>query len=139
MQDITRRFGGIQLSQQDGTLSDDICTVHTVFEGSHRAALLLHADTALMTRLAQNVLGQESVSQQDLEDAATEYINIVCGQIVAGVFQSTHVPSHFQIPHFRTGRYLPEEGAACHCVLNYRGDNDQSVQLICMGLLPKCE
>ena len=137
MQDITSRFAGIQLSEQDVVLSDDICTVHTIFEGNHQAALLLHADTALMTRLTQNILRRETVTQQDIADAATEYFNIVCGRIVAGLFQSNHISSRFQIPRFHTGRYLPENGTSCRCVLNYRGGRNQSIRLICMGLLSK--
>lgn len=135
IQDTTNRFAGIQLVEQNAELSDDICTVHTMLEGNHRAALLLCADTALLTRLAQNILHSPKVTPQDIEDVAKEYLNIICGQVVAGLFQIARVTSRFQIPSFRTGLYLPEEEAACQCVLNYDSGDHGRIRLICMGPL----
>ena len=79
MRDITSCFAGIQLYEQDSSLSNDICTVHTTFEGSYDDALILFADTAMFNRLARKVLHTEQVTQQDIEDAATEYFNIMPG------------------------------------------------------------
>lgn len=133
IQDTTSRFAGIQLMEQDVKLSNDICTVHTILEGAHRSALLLHADTALLTRVAQNIMHSERVTQQDIEDVAKEYLNIICGQVAAGLFRVARISSRFQSPSFRVGLYLPEEEAACQCVLNYAGGDHESVRLICMG------
>lgn len=133
IQDTTSRYAGIQLMEQDVKLSDDICTVHTILESNHRAALLLYADTALLTRLAQNILHSERVTAQDIEDVAKEYLNIICGQVAAGLFQTARISSRFQSPSFREGFYLPEEEAACHCELNYAGGNNENVRLTFMG------
>lgn len=133
IQDTTNRFAGIQLVEQNAELSDDICTVHTMLEGNHRAALLLCADTALLTRLAQNILHSPKVTLQDVEDVAKEYLNIICGQVVAGLFQIARVTSRFQIPSFRTGLYLPEEEVPYQCVLNYDSGSHGRAHLICMG------
>ena len=35
VQDMTDRIAGIRLCKQDKILSDDICTVHTTFEGNY--------------------------------------------------------------------------------------------------------
>lgn len=139
IQDITSRFAGIQLLEEDTALSDDICTVHTILEGGHPAALLLCADTALLTRLAKIIMRRENVTPQDVEDVATEYFNIICGRVAAGIFQTAHIPSRFQSPRFRTGRYLPESASACRCVLNYTSGNNERAQLIYMGLLSPSE
>lgn len=135
IQDITNRFAGIQLLEENTALSDDICTVHTVLEGGHPAALLLCADTALLTRLARIIMRRDSVTPQDVEDVATEYFNIICGRVAAGIFQAAHIPSRFQSPRFRMGRYVPESGSPCQCVLNYNSGNNERAQLIYMGLL----
>lgn len=135
MREITSRFAGIDLLEQNGSLSNDICTVHTVLEGQHRAALLLCADTALLVKLAQNIMHSESVTQQDIEDVATEYFNVVCGRIAAGLFRSANISSRFQTPHFRAGRYVPEELTDCRCVLHYTDGNNQNAQLILAKLV----
>lgn len=136
MQDLTSTFAGIELSQDDSALSDDICTVHTMLEGNHQAFLVLCADTALLTRLAQNIMCQDEVTAQDIEDVATEYFNVICGGIAAGLFQVAHVSSRFQSPQFLTGRYIPEGDEACQYVLSYNGGNNEAMQLIYMGLCP---
>ena len=130
MRDITSCFAGIQLYEQDSSLSNDICTVHTTFEGSYDDALILFADTAMFNRLAKKVLHTEQVTQQDVEDAATEYFNIVCGRIVAGLSRTSRIVSRFKIPQFRIGHYLPDQNAVCRCLLKYRSEAFESVQLI---------
>lgn len=136
MREITHRFAGIDLLEKNASLSNDICTVHTVLEGPHRAVILLHADTALLVKLAQNIMHSESVTQQDIEDVATEYFNVVCGRIAAGLFQSANISSRFQTPRFRTGCYVPEEPTSCHCVLQYTGGDNQNAQLVLAKLVP---
>lgn len=135
MREITRRFAGIELQEKNSALSDDTCTVHTVLEGPHRAALLLCADTPLLIKLAQHIMHSQSVTQQDIEDVATEYFNVICGRIVAGLFQTTKVASRFQTPQFRPGCYLPEESTNSRYVLNYTDGDNQTAHLILVRLL----
>lgn len=132
IQDITSRFAGIELTQGGGPRSDDTCTVHTILEGQHRGALLLWADTALLIRVAQKVMGSETVTPRDVEDVATEYFNVICGRVAAGIFQASRVSSRFCSPSFRTGRYLPEEEAPCRCALHYSG-GDEGIQIAYVG------
>ena len=136
MREITKRFAGIDLLEEEAALSDDICTVHTVLEGNQRAALLLSADTPLLIRLAQHIMHSQTVTQQDIEDVATEYFNVICGRIAAGLFQSANIASRFQTPKFFPGPYLPEESADCRCELNYTDGNNQTARLICVKLIP---
>lgn len=130
IQDITTRFAGIQLLEQDTSLSSDVCTVHTTWEGGHRATLVLRADRALLTRLTQAIMHAEAVTPKDIEDVSTEYFNIICGRIAGRLFQTAHISSRFQIPRFYLGSYLPDEDSACRYVLNYTSDQRESVQLV---------
>ena len=139
IQDTTSRFAGIKLIKGNAALSDDICTVHTILEGRHRGALLLWADRTLLTRLAQRIIGSEKVTPGDVEDVAKEYFNVICGRVAAGIFQATRVPSRFQIPRFRAGRYHPQEGAPCQCVLNYDSVNHGRIQFAYVSLQPPRE
>ena len=109
IQDTTNRFAGIQLVEQNAELSDDICTVHTMLEGNHRAALLLCADTALLTQLAQNILHSQKVTPQDVEDVAKEYLNNYLRP--GGGRTVPDRPCHFPVPNSQfPRRALPAAG-----------------------------
>lgn len=132
MRETTSRFGGIELMEQDVILSDDVCTVHTTLEENGPSVLALYADTALLTRLAQNIMHSDVVTPQDVEDVAKEYFNVICGQFAAGLFRVAKVSSRFQIPSFCTGIYRPHEENVCRCALHYHG-GDGGMCLIYMG------
>lgn len=134
MQETTSRFAGIQLVEKNVELSNDTCTIYTVLEGEERAVLLLCADIALLTRLARNIMHLEQITQQDIEDVAMEYFNVVCGCVVAGIFQMAHSPLWFQVPNFHFGHYLPQVSVTSQCVLNYDSREGERVQLVYMKL-----
>lgn len=134
VQETTSRFAGIELQPGTVTLSDDTCTIHTILEGTKRTAVLLWADTALLMRLARRIMRQERVTAQDVADVATEYFNVVCGRITAGLYQRAHIASRFQVPRFRTGRYQPWDPTAKHCILHYTSGENESAQLVFMPL-----
>lgn len=130
VQDMTDRIAGIRLCKQDKILSDDVCTVHTTFEGNYHASLILCVETPLLTRLTQHVMQEETVNSQDIEDFAKEYFNVICGQIVAGLFRAAHITSRFRIPRFCMGRYVPQDTCGTRYVLNYISDCNEGAQLI---------
>lgn len=134
IQNTTNQFAGIALSENNGPLSDNICTVHTIWEGSHKAVLLMRADLALMTRLTKSILHSDTVAPQDIEDVATEYFNIICGQVASGLYRISRISTRFQVPRFHLGSYLPEDHITCRCVLNYTNSDRESVQLAFLGL-----
>ena len=130
MKNITGRMIDLRQCGQDITLSNNICTVHTTFEGGFTGTLVLYADTALMARLAQQVLQTDEVSPQDIEDFAREYFNVICGQIVANLFRTAHISSRFHIPSFCVGKFVSAENGSGQCVLNYVSNFNEGVQLI---------
>ena len=56
VQDMTDRIAGIRLCKQDKILSDDICTVHTTFEGNYHASLILCVEDTCGTRYVLNYI-----------------------------------------------------------------------------------
>ena len=130
MQDMTKRIGGICLSKRDTILSSDMCTVYTTFEGSYQGTLILCADTTFLVRLARYVMQEDTVDPDDFEDLVKEYFNVICGQIVAGLYRISHSPSRFRIPVFYMGRYIPIEDGESQCVINYASDHNEGAQLI---------
>lgn len=130
MQDMTKRIGGICLCKRDTILSSDMCTVYTTFEGSYHGTLILCADTTFLIRLARYVMQEDIVDPDDLEDLAKEYFNVICGQVVAGLYRISHCPSRFRIPVFYMGRYIPIEDGGAQYVINYASDQNEGAQLI---------
>ena len=130
MREITSRMTEIYPCKGESVLSNDICTVHTTFEGGYSATLTMCVDTALLTRLTRQAIEEEEVSPQDIEDFAKEYFNVICGNIVNKVFQLAHVASRFHIPSFCVGRRAPSEEGRCRCVLNYTSSRNEGAQLI---------
>lgn len=130
MQDMTKRIGGICLCKRDTILSSDMCTVYTTFEGSYHGTLILCADTTFLIRLARYIMQEDIVDPDDLEDLAKEYFNVICGQVVAGLYRISHCPSRFRIPVFYMGRYIPIEDGGAQYVINYASDQNEGAQLI---------
>lgn len=131
MQEITSRMVGIQPIEREDILSEDVCTVCTTFEGGYHANLVLFLDTALLRRLTQQAMEEEEVAQEDVEDFAKEYLNVICGKVVARLFQTAKISSRFRIPVFNMGRCVPDtDHEVCEYVLSYISEDNKGVQLL---------
>ena len=108
VREVTEQTAGVQLFPSGETPSENLCTVHITFSRGFHTSLTLCADTELVFRMARNALGEEELTQQDMEDFCKEYFNILCGKIAAILFRETKVPARFSIPTFYHGRYTPE-------------------------------
>lgn len=130
MQEITGHMVGIQPIEREDILSEDVCTVRTTFEGGYHATLVLFLDTALLRQLTQQFMEEEEVAPEDVEDFAKEYLNVICGKVVARLFQTARISSRFRIPVFSRGRVVPDTGyPVCEHVLNYISEDNKGVQL----------
>ena len=132
MQNISSHVIDIRLCDQPRPLTDDqICTIHTKFEGGYCGILVLYTDMELLLRLVRDLIPENEISPQDVEDFAKEYFNVICGQIVSQLFEATHIASRFHIPTFCRGKYVPEglRGGG-QCVRNYVSRYNEGAQLI---------
>lgn len=129
VREVTEQTAGVRLCPGGGVLSEDLFTVHISFQKGFHTSLTLCADTALLTRMAQNALGEEQLSAQDLEDFGKEYFNILCGNIAAILFRNTKVPARFSVPEFYRGRYAPENHRV-QFMLIYTNEQREGAQLI---------
>lgn len=126
---VTEDSVGIRLVQREPELGSDICTVHISFRQGFRSSLSLRADTAMLTHLTQSMLKEDSVTSQDLEDVAKEYLNVLCGHIAAALYRATCVVARFSVPSFHRGTYSPEDHRE-QFVLSYAGDRAGTAQLV---------
>lgn len=129
VREVTEQAAGVQLYPGGGVLSEDMFTVHISFRKGFHTSLTLCADMALLVRMAQNALGEEQLSAQDLEDFGKEYFNILCGNIAAILFRNTKVPARFSVPKFYRGRYVPEDHRM-QFMLTYTNEHREGAQLV---------
>ena len=129
VREVTEQAAGVQLFPSGEQLGKDLCTVHITFSKGFHTSLTLCADTALLHRMARNALGEEELTQQDMEDFCKEYFNILCGKIAAILFRETKVPARFSVPTFYHGRYAPEHHQT-QFMLTYTDEQKESAQLM---------
>lgn len=131
MQEFCCLIGELSLCEHHDVLSEDTCTVCTTFEGGYHAKLVLVADRTLLQRLTQCAMEAEEVAPEDVEDFAKELLNVICGRVVAHLFQAAHISSRFGIPVFCIGRPRPaQDGAVCELVLSYLSARNEGAQLV---------
>lgn len=130
LREVTEAASGIQLRQDPLPPKEDaLCTVHIDFQKGFHSSLSVCVDLPLLARMARNMLQTDQLTVQDLEDFGKEYINILCGQISAVLFQTTRIASRFGVPTFHRGRFQPENQSQ-QFALNYFSDRQEGAQLI---------
>lgn len=129
VREVTENSAGIALTRGEAMPGDHICTVHVSFRQGFRSSLSIRADTALFTRLARSMLGEERVTAQDLEDVAKEYFNVLCGHIAAKLYDTTHVSARFSVPCFYWGSYSPEDHKE-QFVIRYSSGQNEAAELV---------
>ena len=128
--DVMPQVAGIALLPGGPPPSGQVYTVHTVFvERDVRVELSLCADADLFLRLTQRLMRRETVTPEDVADAAKELFNVLCGHVAVDLARATKLTFRFQIPQVCPGRQIPE-GHLQLFELNYRGGGDERIQVI---------
>lgn len=128
VREATEQMAGVALYPGEEALGSEFCTVHISFNKGFHTSLSLCADTALLARMAQNVLEEETLSQEDLEEFGKEYLNILCGKVAAFLYRTTKVAARFSTPEFYHGCYTPDNQQT-QFVLTYADEYQDSAQL----------
>lgn len=85
----------------------DLCTVYTTFDGGYKVRFVFCAERAFMKRIAGNMLGEPVTDAGDIEEYMKEFVNVICGHVVAAVFKRTKTAARFHCPDFAEGCYVP--------------------------------
>ncbi len=126
----TEKMAHMKITNEGNSLSNDLCTVSAIFEGNCDLALSLCADKLFFVRLAQGIFQSEDVSDQDIEDAAKEYLNVICGRLVNQVSPLIHKPTSFRFPVFQTGEHIFDGDREYSCKSHYVNKNDDGLLLV---------
>lgn len=130
MLNTTEQMANIEIKNEGNSLSPDICTVNTSFDGNCKATISLFADKSFLLRLTQEIFHNKDVTKQDIEDAAKEYLNVICGRLINKVFPLIHRPTTFNIPAFQIGKQDLEHDSQNHCELYYVNNYNESILLV---------
>ena len=94
----TEKMAGMHIRSHPHDLSDDLCCVSARFEGSCELTLALYADRLFFRHLAQEIFQDPNITEDDISEAAREYLNVICGRLVGKVSKLIHRPTTFRSP-----------------------------------------
>lgn len=98
---------------------NDLCTVYTTFSGGYNVRFVFCAERTFMKRITENISEEPVKEPDDIEEYMKEFINVICGHIVASVFRKTKKSARFHCPRFKEGFYLPPPGGAGAMITTY--------------------
>lgn len=127
---VTRQIGGIELGAGNGPPRGDERLVFAPFTKGVEMALALRAETGFFQRISCRMMRREWADEQDMEDSAKEYFNVLCGGVVAALYRSAKAVTRFDIPTFHKGGYRPQ-GWREDWSMDFLGDNGEHARLIC--------
>lgn len=126
----TQQMADLHLEHHENTALHDACTVNVIFEGNCDVKLSLCADRTFLVRLTQGVLQEETITEQDMQDTSKEYLNVICGQLIAQLFPLKYKPTLFQFPVFQPGNHIIREQTANMYEISYTNDFDENAVLV---------
>lgn len=90
-------------------LPKDLCTVYTTFSGGYQIRFAFCAERTMMKRITENISEEPVTDPSDIEEYMKEFINVICGHVVASVFRKTKTSARFHAPCFTEGYYIPAD------------------------------
>lgn len=114
MQESLQQFGmfDAQCLQAELFCKENLFTVYTTLEGDYRIRLVFCSEQPLLQAIAENMLEETVENYEDVVECVKEFFNVVCGHIVAAIFQTIHAKARFHCPCFVEGYFLPESERA---------------------------
>lgn len=99
----------LQICREHNAEHKDPCTVYTTFNGEYQARFAFCAERTLMKEIAENMIEEPVDDSEEIAEFMKEFINILCGHIVASIFHHTKAKARFHPPCFTEGIYFPHE------------------------------
>lgn len=129
---IARKVANIQLRMDRPAREPKppCCAVYTTTKGAYQAQLVLCASRKTLRRIAEGMLGESSGDPSEMEEAAKEFFNILCGNIVSEIAHRYRAKVLFSPPNFALdGRCPPLDGSSEH--MSFAGGGDVEIYIIC--------
>ncbi len=129
---ITEKMTGVQLKCEENICINDCCTVNVVFEGNCDVKLSLCADKLFFIRITKSILQDDNITEQDMQDTAKEYLNVIYGNLIGKLFNAAYKPTCFKSPIFKDGNHIIDnsENVQHICQTCYYNDYNENVMLV---------
>lgn len=127
---ITEEMAGIHLKSKENISINDACTVNVVFEGNCDVKLSLCADKLFFMRITKGVLQEDDVTEQDIQDTAKEYLNVICGKLIAQIFHTKYKPTRFKLPIFENGEHIIDDNVEHVYQACYSNEYNENMMLV---------
>lgn len=124
IKEVFKRVAGIEI--RDCTIphvmSQDLQVVYTTFSGGYEIRFAFYAEAKLWKRITENMLDIQDAKEDDIEECAKEFVNILCGHIVKSIFEKTKTAARFQSPYFVKGNCIPGGSSDSSVVATHYAD-----------------
>ena len=130
---ITEKMTGMHLKCEENISINDACTVNVTFEGNCDVKLSLCADKLFFIRITKDILQEDNVTEQDMQETAKEYLNVICGNLIGKLFHAKYKPTRFKLPVFEKGNHIIDDNndnIERICQTCYYNDYNESVMLV---------
>lgn len=120
----------LQRCQKHDNCQRDLCTVYTTFYGGYEIRFAFCAERALMKRIVEKMLDEPVDDPVEIIEYMEEFINILCGHVVASVFRQTKISARFYSPCFVEGSYMLENAGDEMVVSHYINEHSETASLM---------
>lgn len=101
MRNVLKDWAEIEVLRLSGALSEiPPLAVSIKIGGAYDSCILLYGDRSFFFRLAQTLFECSKPTQEEVEEAAKEFLNILCGQLISAIYDKTGIPARFYPPCF---------------------------------------
>lgn len=106
------------------------CAVYTTTKGAYQVQLVLCASRRTLRRIAQGMLEESSEDSEEIEEAAKEFFNILCGSIVSEIANRYRANVLFSPPCFAHDDCRPLLCGLSKC-MSFADGEDVEISIIC--------
>jgi hypothetical protein len=94
---------------EDAGLQMDTVCGH--IHGDCRMEVQLRAKPESFYRLTRDISGEDPLSEDEVQEYATEFFNVLCGRFISAICDRNHILMRFDPPEYQKSACAPDEGA----------------------------
>jgi chemotaxis protein CheY-P-specific phosphatase CheC len=102
--DVMDQMAHISVQRQAERTTPDVemDSVYGYINGYDQMEIRFRAEPSVFRRLTDGILGGNSENEEDIQETAVEFFNVLCGRFVSELSTITHVPARFFSPQYKT-------------------------------------
>jgi hypothetical protein len=111
--EILKQMAGIQAYRLPEPVEDTGLKMDTVcghIHGDYRMEVLLRAEPESFYRLTRNISGEDPLGEDEVQEYATEFFNVLCGRFISAICDRNHILMRFDPPEYQKSSCAPDTG-----------------------------